>query len=63
MLIFTMGIVSVYAVISSSLRINEYNKNYIIAVNLAREQVELFRNNRDYNYKHIQKFDQINPAN
>jgi hypothetical protein len=50
-------------VISSSLRINEYNKNYIIAVNLAREQVELLRNNRDYNYDKIQKYDQIKPAN
>jgi len=59
MLIFSLWIVSVYAVISSSLRINEYNKNYIIAVNLAREQVELLRNNRDYNYDKIQKFDQM----
>jgi Tfp pilus assembly protein PilV len=63
MLIFSLWIISVYAVISSSLRINEYNKNYIIAVNLAREQVELLRNNRDYNYDKIQKYDQINPAN
>jgi hypothetical protein len=42
-------------------RINEYNKNYIIAANLAREQIELLRFNRDYNYEVLQKFDQINP--
>lgn len=63
MFIFSLWIISIYAVISSSLRINEYNKNYIIAANLAREQVELLRNNRDYNYYKIQKFDQMNPAN
>lgn len=61
MFIFSLGIISVYAVISSSVRVNEYNKNYIIASNLAREQLELMRNNRDYNYEKLQKFDQINP--
>jgi hypothetical protein len=40
---------------------NEYNKNYIIASHLAREQLEILRNNRDYNYEKLQKFDQINP--
>lgn len=61
--IFTLWIISIYAIISSSLRVNEYNKNYIIASNLAREQLELLRNNRDYNYEKLQKFDQINPPN
>lgn len=60
MFIFSLWIISVYAVISSSIRINEYNKNYIIAANLAREQLELLRNNRDYNYYKIQKYNQIN---
>lgn len=63
MFIFSLGIISVYAVISSSVRINDYNRHYIISSNLAREQLELLRNNRDYNYARIQKFDQINPAN
>jgi len=63
MFIFSLWIISVYAVISSSVRINDYNRHYIIASNLAREQLELIRNNRDYNYANIQKFDQINPAN
>lgn len=61
MFIFTLWIISIYAIISSSVRVNEYNKNYIIATNLAREQLELLRNNRDYNYSKLQKFDQINP--
>ncbi len=63
MFIFSLWIISVYAVISSSVRINDYNRHYIIASNLAREQLEILRNNRDYNYAKIQKFDQINPAN
>lgn len=63
MFIFSLGILSVYAVISSSVKINDHNRHYIIASNLAREQLELLRNNRDYNYANIQKFDQINPAN
>ncbi len=63
MFIFSLWIISVYAVISSSVRVNDYNRHYIIASNLAREQLEILRNNRDYNYAKIQKFDQINPAN
>ena len=62
MFIFSLWIISVYAVITSSVRINDYNKHYIISSNLAREQLEILRNNRDYNYAKIQKFDQINPA-
>lgn len=62
-LIFSLWITSIYAIISSTLRINNYNKDYIIATNLAREQIELVRNIRDSNYKRIQKFDQINPSN
>ncbi|MCP4523383.1 MAG: hypothetical protein GY828_04125 [Candidatus Gracilibacteria bacterium] len=61
MFIFSLGIISVYGIIASSVKINEYNKNYIIASNLAREQLELMRYNRDYNYDVIQKYDQINP--
>ncbi|MDP2090089.1 MAG: prepilin-type N-terminal cleavage/methylation domain-containing protein [Candidatus Gracilibacteria bacterium] len=60
--IFSMGIAGVYAIISSTLRINDLNKNYIIAVNLANEQIELVRNIRDSNYKKIQKYNMINPS-
>lgn len=59
--VFSLWIASVYAIISSTFRINDYNKNYIIAVNLGREQLELIRNIRDSNYQKIQKYNQINP--
>jgi hypothetical protein len=45
----------------TSLRINDYNNNAIIASNLAREQVELFRNIRDTNYKKLQVWNQMYP--
>lgn len=57
--VFSLGMVSVYALLHSSLSINDYNKNAIIASNLAREQVELLRNIRDTNY---QKFTVWNNA-
>lgn len=60
--IFSIGIVSVYSLIISTLELNDYNKNYIIAANLAREQVELVRNIRDSNYKKIQVYNQLNPS-
>ncbi len=59
--IFSLGIVSVYSVIISTLKLNDYNKNYIIASALASEQIELVRNIRDTNYKQIKKYNLINP--
>lgn len=60
--IFTMWIISIYSIIISTLKLNDYNKNYIIASNLAREQVELVRNIRDSNYSKVQVYNQINPS-
>lgn len=60
--VFSLWIASVYAIISSTLQINDYNENYIIATNLASEQIELVRNIRDSNYKKIKKYNQINPG-
>ncbi len=60
-LIFTFWLVAVYMVIASSLRLNDYNKHFIIASNLAREEIELFKNIRDANYSIIHKWTQINP--
>ena len=59
--IFSLWLTSVYAVIVSTLKLNDYNKNYIIASNLAREQVELLKNIRDTNFKTVHKYNQINP--
>lgn len=60
--IFTLWITWVYAIISSTLRINDYNENYIIASNLAREQLELVRNIRDSNYSKLKPYNLKNPA-
>lgn len=59
--IFSMWLVSVYAVIVSTMKLNEYNRDYIIATALAGEQLELIRNYRDSNYSKFQKYNQINP--
>lgn len=60
-LIFSFWLVAVYMVIASSLRLNDYNKNFIIAANLAREEIEYFKNIRDVNYVNIHKWTQIHP--
>lgn len=59
--IFTMWIASVFMIITSAWNINSYNKDFIIASNLAREQVELIRNIRDTNYKKFQKWNMLRP--
>lgn len=60
--IFSLGLISIYALLVSSLRVSDYNKNAIIAGNLAREQIELVRNMRDTNYKKLQIWKQLNPV-
>jgi hypothetical protein len=47
--------------LSSSMTLNELNKNKIIASNLAREQIELLYNIRDVNYQRIQPWNLQNP--
>lgn len=54
--IFLFWITWVYTLIHSTLFLNDYNKNYIIWVNLAREQLELFRNVRDSNFKNTRNY-------
>ena len=60
-LIFSLWLVAVFVLIVSSMKLNDYNKNYIIASNLAREQIELVKNIRDSNYIDIHPWNQINP--
>ncbi len=57
--IFTLGLVSIYMLIVSTLWLNDYSKNSIIASNLAREGIELVRNARDSNYKNLYKWDKL----
>lgn len=59
--VFSLGISAIYMVISSSLDLNIYNKNQIIAWNLAREWIELVRNIRDSNYVTYHKWNQKSP--
>ncbi len=59
--IFSLWLVSIYAIIVSTLRINDYNSNYIVAANLAKEQIELIRNIRDSNYKVLKPYNLKNP--
>lgn len=59
--VFTLWLISIYALISSSLSVWNYNKNAVIASNLAREQVELFINIRDTNYKKLQVWNKMYP--
>jgi len=54
--IFTMWMASIFMVLSSSININNLNKNQIIASNLAREQIDIIRNIRDSNYKTYHKY-------
>ncbi len=61
--VFSLGLVSIYALLAASLSINERNKNSIIASNLAREQIELIRNIRDTNYETLKVWNQFNLPN
>ena len=60
--IFSLWMVWIFAIISSTSRLNDYNENYIIASNLANEQIELIKNIRDSNYEKIKKFNQKDPS-
>ena len=55
--IFSLWLVAIYALLVSSLSLSEYNKNAIIASQLAVEQVEIMRNIRDTNYKTVSAWD------
>lgn len=59
--VFSLGLVAIFALLASSLNVNELNKNSIIAWELAREQIELVRNIRDTNYKKLKVWNQHNP--
>ena len=59
--IFSLWISAIFMVIVSTLKVNTYNKNFIIASNLAREQIELIRNIRDTNYALFQKWNTLDP--
>lgn len=57
--IFTMWLTWVYALILSTMNMNDYSKNSIIATNLANESIEEIRNLRDNNYKNFYKWNKL----
>lgn len=57
--IFTLWLISVYALLTTTINLNEYSKNSIIASNLAREWIESVRNLRDNNYKDLYKWNKL----
>lgn len=59
--VFLIGISGIYAIMQSTMYMNTYNKNYIIATNLAREQIELVRNIRDTNVARTQAYNVLKP--
>jgi len=61
-LIFTMWILSAYLLVYSALNSSRNSRNEIIAANLARENLELIRNNRDNNWLQMLSWDKLNNA-
>lgn len=59
---FSLWLVSVYSIIVTTIRINDYNSNYIVATNLAKEQIELIKNIRDSNYKLLKPYNLKDPS-
>lgn len=57
--IFTLWLISIYALVIHTIKLNEYSKNSIIASNLAREWIEIVRNIRDNNYKDLYKWNKL----
>lgn len=56
--IFSLWLASIYALLITTMNLNEYSKNSIIATNLARESLEIVKNIRDSNYENLYKWNQ-----
>ncbi|MDD2565293.1 MAG: prepilin-type N-terminal cleavage/methylation domain-containing protein [Candidatus Gracilibacteria bacterium] len=57
--IFTIGILSAYLLVYSALNSSVKSRNEIIASNLARESIELIKNNRDSNWSKMLKWNKL----
>ena len=57
--VFTLGLISIYGILISSLHVSSYNENALIASQLARQEVEKVKNIRDSNYENIFNWDRI----
>ena len=61
-LIFTIWWLSAYLLVYSALNSSRHSKNEIIAANLARENIELIRNNRNNNWLQILDWNKLDNA-
>lgn len=59
--VFSLGLISIYALLASSLNVNSYNRNAIVASQLAREQIEFIYNLRDSNYENLRVWNYVFP--
>lgn len=50
LMIISVGMLGVLALINQSLRVEDVDKNKVVASQLAQEGLEIVRNNRDYNW-------------
>lgn len=58
-LIFGLGLISAFVLSSSANSLSMRSKQEIIATNLLREQLELFKNIRDTNFLALRDFDSL----
>lgn len=59
--VFALWLTSIFMMLSGSITMSDYSRNLIIASNLANEQVELYKNIRDSNYKKVKNWRQVAP--
>ena len=60
--VFALWLVSIFMMLSGSITMSNYSRNLIVASNLANEQVELYKNIRDSNYKKVKNWIQTDPS-
>ena len=63
MFVFSLGLVSIFALLMSSLNVNAYNKHAIIASNIARGNIEMIKNIRDTNYENLRPWNSYDVSN
>ncbi len=62
-LIFGLGLISAFVLSNTASSLSMRSKQEIIATNLLREQLELFKNIRDTNFLALRNFDSLQGVN
>ena len=60
--VFSLGLTSIFAMLSGSISMSDYSRNLIIGSNLANEELELYKNIRDSNYAEWNLWNRIDPS-